>query len=71
MTKEEYNKKLKEVGLSKKQLAGVLGVAEQTVNNWGSTNKVPYWIESWLENYIKAKVSDDIIDAVRPFVGDK
>jgi len=68
MTKEEYNKKLKSVGLTKKQLAHVLGVAEQTVNNWGSTNKVPYWIESWLENYTKAKVSDDIIDVVKPFI---
>ena len=68
MTKERFKELLKEVGLSKKQLAEILGVAEQTVNNWGSTNKVPYWIESWLQNYIKAKDLDTIAKTVKPYI---
>jgi DNA-binding transcriptional regulator YiaG len=67
MNKEEYNQTLKDIGLSKKELANILGVAEQTVNNWGSTNKVPYWIKSWLQNYIKAKDFDTIVDTVKPY----
>jgi len=66
MTKDEYNNTLKKIGLTKKQLASILGVAEQTVNNWGSTNKIPYWIETWLENYIKAKDMDKVVEAVKP-----
>lgn len=64
MTKEKYNEKLKNLGITKKELASMLGVAEQTVNNWGSTNKVPYWIESWLDNYEKAKTYSDIKEKI-------
>jgi len=65
MTKEEYNQKLKEVKLTKKELAHILGVAEQTVNNWGSTNKVPYWIDTWLQNYIDKKKFDNIKNIIK------
>ncbi len=68
MEKEKYNKKLKELGLTKKDLSNILGVAEQTVNNWGSTNKIPYWIESWLENYEKSKSLDKAVEALRPWM---
>lgn len=71
MEKEELNNLLAKAGLGRKDLAELLGCATQTVNNWGSTQNVPYWVESWLQNYIKAKVSDTIIDAVKPFVGEK
>jgi len=65
MNKEQYNLKLKEVGLSKKELSRILGVAEQTVNNWGSTNKVPYWIETWLENYIEKQKHKKMVDILK------
>ena len=65
MTKEEYNLKLKEVGLSKKQLANILGVAVQTVNNWGSSQKFPRWVKSWLENYIDKKKFENIKEMLR------
>jgi len=72
MKKEELTIKLKEINLSKRDFSGYANISYNTVNNWNDTNKpVPPWVESWLDNYIKAKVSDNIIDAVRPFVGDK
>jgi len=71
MTKEKYNEKLKELGITKKELASMLGVAEQTVNNWGSTNKVPYWIESWLNNYEKAKTYNDVKEKIFKIEGVK
>jgi len=67
MNNEELKVLLKEAGLNKKQLAATLNISQQTVNCWGTTQNVPYWVESWLENYIKAKVGDNIIAAVKPY----
>lgn len=60
MDKETYKELLKKANLSKKELAGLLGCATQTVNNWGSTNKIPYWLKSWLENYISKNKLNNI-----------
>lgn len=68
MNKEELDKLLKQAKFTKKEFAQTLGVAQQTVNCWGTTQNIPYWVESWLQNYIKAKISDDIIETVKPFV---
>lgn len=62
--KIKFNKLLEDANLNKKELANLLGCAIQTVNNWGSTQNIPYWVESWLENYIKAKTYKDIKDKV-------
>ena len=70
MTKEKYHKLLAAADLSKKELANILNVAQQTVNNWGSTQNIPYWLETWLENYIKAKNMDDVAKAVKPYIKD-
>lgn len=72
MEKEEFNKLLKEADLSQKELSNILKTSNQAINNWGSNDReIPYWVKSWLENYIKAKVSDKIINVVKPFINDK
>lgn len=69
MNKQELTEKLEGIGLSKKEFAELSNISYNTVNNWNDTSKpVPPWVESWLQNYIKAKISDDIIEAVKPFV---
>lgn len=30
----------------------------------GSSQNIPHWVESWLENYIKAKYYDEIVNAI-------
>lgn len=70
MTKEKYHKLLEVANLSKKEPANILNVAQQTVNNWGSTQNIPYWLETWLENYIKAKSMDEVTKAVKPYIKD-
>jgi len=65
MTKEDLNKLLKEAGLNRKDLAGLLGCAPQTVNNWGSTQNIPYWVESWLENYCEKKRFESVKQTLR------
>jgi len=34
------------------------------LNNWGSTQNIPYWVKSWLENYIKAKSYNEMKEKV-------
>ncbi len=40
----------------------MLGVSYVTVNGWGSSQNIPYWVESWLKNYIKAKKFDEMME---------
>ncbi len=68
MNKNIFIKLLKEVGLSKKEFASLSKVSYGTVSNWSEDRPIPDWVESWLQNYRKAKISDEIIDAVRPFM---
>ena len=64
----ELEKVLEDIKLSKKEFAELTKLPYQTIMNWKRNNSVPVWVESWLQNYIKAKVSDEIINAVKPFV---
>ena len=32
---------------------------------------VQWWVQSWLENYIKAENMDKVVEAVKPYVGEK
>ena len=64
MIKEDFDRLLKIAGFNKKNFAKELGIAQQTVNCWGTTQNIPYWVESWLENYIKAKTYKDIREKI-------
>lgn len=69
MNKLEFTEFLKNINLSKREFAELSNISYNTVNNWNDENRpIPPWVESWLENYKKAKVSDKVIDAVKPFV---
>ena len=50
--------------MSKKTLAEKTNLAYSTVNNWGSSQNIPHWVESWLENYIKARCFEKIVEDV-------
>ncbi len=65
MEKEEFKELLKKAELSKKELSNILDLAQQTINCWGSTQNIPYWVKSWLINYIKANEADKIVNAVK------
>lgn len=62
MNKERLNNLLEQAGLSKKELAKLLDINAQSVYAWESTHNAPYWIWSWLENYIKAKYFDAMME---------
>jgi len=65
MKKQEFDKKLKDIGLSRQDFADVTKLAYSTIGNWHDEKKpVPGWVESWLKNYIKSKSYEDIKDKV-------
>ena len=68
MEKEEFNNLLKKSNLTKKEFAGIIDMKYTSVNNWGSSQKFPRWVKSWLENYIKAKDIDKIADTIKPYI---
>ncbi len=70
MNKQDFNELLKKSNLTKTNFAKIFSITAGTVNNWGSSKEIPYWVESWLENYIKAKDMEKIVEAVRPHIKD-
>ena len=71
LNREKFNILLKQANLTKKEFCAILNIAYPTVNNWGSSKDIPYWVESWLENYIKSKSYEDIKDKVLEIEGIK
>jgi len=58
LTKDEFENLLRQSGLSKEEFAELIGTNKKTVANWGTKGKEPpYWVESWLENYIAAQAA--------------
>jgi len=69
MTREEFNKLLKQASLTKKEFCEVIDLNYNTVNTWGSSKiNIPKWVESWLENYIKAKDMDKVAETMKPYI---
>lgn len=67
MTKEEFDETIKKIGLTRKEFANLTNMAYSSVSNWNDeTRPVPPWVSSWLENYIKAKTLDTVVDAIKP-----
>lgn len=62
MDRNEFNSLLKQANLTKKQLAEIIGMQYSSVNNWGSSQEFPKWVESWLQNYIKAQTYEEVKD---------
>lgn len=50
--------------LSKKDFAKMVGISQQSVNNWGSSKNVPYWVKSYLQNYIKLRQYEAIREKI-------
>ena len=52
LTKKEWNEKLKELNLKRKEFCRITGLKYSSISNWGAKkNPFPLWLRSWLENY--------------------
>jgi DNA-binding transcriptional regulator YiaG len=69
MKKEDFNKILKDINLSRQDFADMTNLTYGAVSNWDDEKKpIPGWVESWLNNYIKAKDMDKVVEAVKPHI---
>jgi len=68
MNNEEFITILKVAKLNKKEFTNLTGLAYSTVANWSTTQNIPYWVKSWLENYIKAKDMDKVAETMKPYI---
>ncbi len=69
MLKEDFDKHLKAINFSRKEFANLTGIKYTTVTKWNNTDRpVPPWVESWLQNYIKAKDIDKVAQTMKPYI---
>lgn len=69
MKKQEFDETLKKIGLSRQEFADMTELSYGAVSNWHDEKKpVPGWVKSWLDNYVKAKDMDNIVEAVKPYI---
>lgn len=68
MNKQEFDDRLKQIGLSRTEFSNMTKLAYSTVGNWHDEKKpVPGWVDSWLDNYEKAKELDSILQLIKKF----
>lgn len=60
----EFDKRLKEVSLSKKEFAKLVSMQYESVVNWKRAGKIPDWVKSWLYYYEKSKILDTLITSI-------
>lgn len=61
MNYQEFKNKLKECKLNIKEFANLTGLNEKTIPiTWKSKNEIPKWAKTWLDNYQKAQLIDDL-----------
>ena len=59
LTKKEFDILLIKADLTKKEFADMVGLKYNSVVNW-NTNKIPLWVKSWINNYIKLKNKEKV-----------
>ena len=60
MLNADFENKLKELGLNKRDFSELCGLGYTTITNWRGFGKTPEWVESYLEFYDKARKYDEI-----------
>ena len=67
MNYQKFKKTLKKCDLTIKEFADMCGLNPANISGaWKSKNEVPKWVETWLNNYIKAKTLDNVKDVICP-----
>ncbi len=66
MLKKDFDNTLKALEITRQDFSNLTGLAYSTISNWHDKDKpIPSWVDSWLENYIKAKKYDDIKELIK------
>lgn len=70
MTNTNFEKRIAELNLSKKEFVELVGMPYQTLMNWKQKDETPYWVEPFLYHYEKGKSLDDLLNIIKKY-GDK
>ncbi len=62
---QDFESTLKRLELSKADFAKMVGAVYNGVINWNVRGQTPKWVQSWLENYEKARKFDKIKELVK------
>lgn len=69
MTKKEFDLRLEQLGLSRKDFAELSGIAYKSMSsNWKEDKEVPSWVEPFLNLYEKALKLDLIVQTLKPLL---
>ena len=62
---QTFKIRLKSCNLTIKEFADMCGLNPKSISgNWKREDKVPKWVETWLDNYIKAKTLESVKDVI-------
>lgn len=62
---QDFESALKRLDLSKADFAKMVGAVYNGVINWNVRGQTPKWVQSWLENYEKARKFDKIKELIK------
>ena len=62
---QDFESTLKRLDLSKADFAKMVGAVYNGVINWNVRGQTPKWVQSWLENYEKARKFDKIKELLK------
>lgn len=62
---QDFESTLKRLDLSKADFAKMVGAVYNGVINWNVRGQTPKWVQSWLENYEKARKFDKIKELIK------
>ena len=62
---QDFESTLKRLDLSKADFAKMVGAVYTGVINWNVRGQTPKWVQSWLENYEKARKFDKIKELIK------
>ena len=67
MTNVNFENKLNELNLSKKEFVQIVGMPYQTLMNWKQKDETPYWVEPFLFYYEKGKTLDELLNLIEKY----
>ena len=67
MTNVNFENKLNELNLSKKEFVQIVGMPYQTLMNWKQKDETPAWVEPFLFYYEKGKTLDELLNLIEKY----
>ncbi len=71
MNNQLFEELLKEGKLSKKDFAGLVKMNYNSIVNWNKLDKIPQWVETWLNLYIENRDLKKLKQIIQETVCDK